>query len=133
MQIADDIKDDIKAARKMRLRLPWWGVLCAIIGGLPIVWLFDHFGKFNLFLPTFNCVAVLGLAIAVKWSLRRRTWFWITMTILAASSRSIDFVCSLDHQVGSRNRDCRDRLSGFDCDARDSFCCREIHGRTGNL
>jgi hypothetical protein len=49
MQIADDIKDDIKAARKMRLRLPWWGVLCAIIGGLPIVWLFDHFGKFNLF------------------------------------------------------------------------------------
>ena len=84
MQIADDIKDDIKAARKMRLRLPWWGVLCAIIGGLPIVWLFDHFGKFNLFLPTFNCVAVLGLAIAVKWSLRRRTWFWITMTILAA-------------------------------------------------
>jgi hypothetical protein len=84
MSLANDIKGDIKAARKMRLRLPWWGVLCAIVGGLPIVWLFDHFGKFNLFLPTFNCVAVLGLAIAVKRELRRYAWFWGTMAILAA-------------------------------------------------
>ena len=82
MQLANDIKNDVTAAKKMRL--PWWGVLCAIIAGLPIVWLFDHFGKFNLFLPTFNCVAVLAFAIAVKWKLRRHTWFWGTMTILAA-------------------------------------------------
>jgi len=82
MQLANDIKNDVTAAKKMRL--PWWGVLCAIIAGLPIVWLFDHFGKFNLFLPTFNCVAVLGFAIALKWRMRRCAWFWITMTILAA-------------------------------------------------
>jgi hypothetical protein len=81
IQLAN-IHGDIKAARRMRL--PWWGVLCAIIGGLPIVWLFDHFGKLNLFLPTFNCVAILGFTIAVKWKLRRHTWFCGTMAILAA-------------------------------------------------
>ena len=82
MSLANDIKGDIKAARK--IRLPWWGVLCLIVGGLPVIWLFDHFGEFNLFLLTFNCVAVLVFAIAVKRKLRRHTWFWGMMTILAA-------------------------------------------------
>lgn len=82
MSLANDIKNDIKAARK--IRLPWWGILCLIAGGLPVIWLFDHFGEFNLFLPTFNCVAVLGFAIAVKRNLRRHAWFWGTMAILAA-------------------------------------------------
>ena len=82
MSLANDIKGDIKAARK--IRLPWWGVLCLIVGGLPVIWLFDHFGEFNLFLPTFNCVAVLGFAIAVKRNLRRHAWFWGTVAILAA-------------------------------------------------
>ncbi|PYY17050.1 MAG: hypothetical protein DMG60_12985 [Acidobacteria bacterium] len=82
MPLAKDIKNDIKAGKK--IWLPWWAVLCLIIGALPVVWLFDHFGKLNLFLPTFNCIAVLGFAIAVKRKLRRHTWFWGMMTILAA-------------------------------------------------
>jgi hypothetical protein len=84
MSVANDIKGDIEAARKMRLRLPWWGVLCAIIGGLPIVWMFDHFGNLTLFLPTFNSIAVLGLVIALKRKLGRHLWFWITMAVIAA-------------------------------------------------
>ncbi len=82
MPLAKDIKNDIKAAKK--IWLPWWAVLCLIIGGLPIIWLFDHFGKLSLFLPTFNCVGMLGFAIALKWKLRRNAWFWITMTVIAA-------------------------------------------------
>jgi hypothetical protein len=82
MSIASDVKSDIKAAKKMRL--PWWGVLCIIIGGLPVVWLFDHFGELSLFLPIFNCVAVLGLMFVLKWRLRRHAWFWITMTVIMA-------------------------------------------------
>ena len=82
MPLANDIKNDIKAAKKMWL--PWWAVLCLIIGGMPIPWLFDHFGRLNLALPTLNCVGMLGFAIAVKWKLRRCAWFWITMTIIAA-------------------------------------------------
>jgi hypothetical protein len=82
MPLANEIKNDIKAAKKMRL--PWWGVLCGIIGSTLSAWLFDHFGRLNLVLPTLNCIAVLGVAIVVKWKLRRHVWFWGTMTILAA-------------------------------------------------
>ena len=82
MQLAKDIKKDMKVAKKMWL--PWWGVLCLIIGGLPIAWLFDHFGRSNLALPTLIGVGMLGLIAAIKWKLRRRAWFWITMTVIAA-------------------------------------------------
>jgi hypothetical protein len=83
MLLANDVKNDIKAAKKMP-RLPWWGVLCIIIGGLPVVWLFDHFGRLNLFLPTFNSIAVLGLMLALKRKLWPHAWFWITMTVIVA-------------------------------------------------
>jgi hypothetical protein len=43
MQIANDIKNEVREAKK--IRLPWWGVLCVIIGSLPIFWLFDPFWK----------------------------------------------------------------------------------------
>ena len=82
MQLANDIKSDIKAAKK--IHLPWWGVLCLIVGSLPIYWLFDHFGRLNIALPTLNCVGMLSFAVAVKWKLRRHAWFWGTMAILAA-------------------------------------------------
>ena len=81
MPLTKDIKNDIKAAKK--IWLPWWAVLSLIIGGLPVIWLFDHFGKFDLFLPTFNSVFVLGFTIAVKRNLKRHVWFWGTMAILA--------------------------------------------------
>ena len=82
MPLTKEIKNDIKAAKK--IWLPWWAVLSLIIGGLPTIWLFDHFGKFDLFLPTFNSFFVLGFTIAVKRNLKRHVWFWGTMAILAA-------------------------------------------------
>jgi hypothetical protein len=82
MPIANDIKGDIKAAKK--IRLPWWGLLCLGTVSLPIYWLFDHFGRLNMALPTLNCIVVLGFVIAVKRKLRWHAWFWGTMAILAA-------------------------------------------------
>lgn len=81
MLLGNDIRHDIKAARK--IWLPWWAVLCIIIGALPIYWLFDHFGRFDIALPTLNSIAVLGFTIAVKWKLRFRGWFWATIAVLA--------------------------------------------------
>src|SRR5215470_17649301 len=72
--------NDIKAAKQMRL--PWWGVLCMIVGSLPIIWMFDHFGRFDLARPTLYAIAMLGVAIAIKWQLRRHVWFWITMAVI---------------------------------------------------
>jgi hypothetical protein len=82
MSLASDVKSDIKAAKKMRL--PWWAVLCLLVFGMPLPWLFDHFGRLNLMLPIWNSVAVLGFMLALKWKLGRHAWFWITMTVIAA-------------------------------------------------
>jgi hypothetical protein len=82
MPLVSDIKDDIKAAEK--IRLPWWGVLCLILGSLPLYWLFDYFRHFGFALPTLVSVGMLGFVIAVKRNLWRHAWFWVTMAILAA-------------------------------------------------
>jgi len=66
------------------MRLPWWGVLCGIVGSVLIAWLFDHLGRFDLVRPALYSMAMLGVAIAIKWKLRRHSWFWITMTGIAA-------------------------------------------------
>lgn len=82
MSLTNDVKSDIKAAKK--LRLPWWGRLCIIIGALPIYWLFDHFGRLSIALPVLNVVAVFGLMLVLKRRLWPHAWFWITMTAIAA-------------------------------------------------
>jgi len=66
------------------MRLPWWGVLCGIIGSVLIAWLFDHFGRFDLARPALYSMVILGIAIAVKWKLRRHLWFWGTIIVMAA-------------------------------------------------
>jgi len=76
------MKHEIKEAKKWRL--PWWGILSVAIGSLFCCWLFDHFGRFDLALPTMNSVGMLVFAIVLNWKLRRHVWFWITMTIIAA-------------------------------------------------
>lgn len=82
MPLADEIKGNIRAAKK--IRLPWWALLCLGIGSFLAAWLFDHLGKFNLVLPTLNCIFVLGFTVAVKRKLKRHAWFWGTMAILVA-------------------------------------------------
>ena len=82
MPLGNEFKNDIKAARK--IRLPWWGVLCVMIGTLPIIWAFDHFERYDLAMPTLYSIATLGFAIGVKWKLRRCGWFWVIMAIIAA-------------------------------------------------
>ena len=82
-EVKNDVENDLKAVKKIP-RLPWWGVLCGIIGSALTAWLFDHFGRLNLGLPTLVSIAILAFAIRVKWGLRRRVWFWVTMTVIAA-------------------------------------------------
>jgi hypothetical protein len=76
------IDDDMKAAKQMRL--PWWGVLGGIIGSFLVAWLFDNLGRFDLARPTLFSIAMFGVAIAIKWKLRRHVWFWITITVIVA-------------------------------------------------
>jgi len=82
MSLGTDVRNEIKAAQK--LRLPWWGVLMWMAFCLPVVVLFDHFGRLYMSLPTLNCIAVLGFLIFLRWKFRRHVWFWVAMTIIAA-------------------------------------------------
>ena len=71
-----------KEDRQMRLR--WRGVLCVmfdtVLLGIPFV----YWGRFDLALPSFVSAAMIALAIAMRWKLRRHAWFWITMALLTA-------------------------------------------------
>jgi hypothetical protein len=66
------------------MRLPWWGVLCVILGALALLILFDHFGKLTLARPTMISAAMVFITIAMRWTLKQHVWFWITMIVLAA-------------------------------------------------
>jgi hypothetical protein len=80
--IEKEIKNDVRAAQKMRL--PRWGLLSVIAGSALSYWLFDHFGRLDLGLPILNGIGTLVFALALKWKLRRNAWFWITITVIAA-------------------------------------------------
>ncbi len=82
MSLVDDVRKDIKAAK--RIRAPWWVLLCVMIGSAALDWMFDHIGKLDLVLPTLTCLAAFGFVIFFKWELRRYAWFWVTITIIAA-------------------------------------------------
>ena len=82
MQLANEIKGDVKEAQK--IRLPWWALFCLGIGSFLAAWLFDHLGRLDLVLPALNSVFVLCFILVLKWKLRRHQWFWITMIIIAA-------------------------------------------------
>jgi|SRR5579859_5188995 len=82
MSLSANVRNDIKAAQK--LRLPWWGVLIWMAFCLSIFLLFDHFGQMYMAVPTLNCVAVLSLLIYLRWKFRRHVWFWIIMAVIAA-------------------------------------------------
>jgi hypothetical protein len=82
MQLAHRIKNDISAAKKMRLS--GWQLCCWMAGCALIVWPLNHSGRLDLALPILNTIAVLGFLIALKWKLRRHAWFWITILIIGA-------------------------------------------------
>lgn len=74
----------VMTAEDKKMRLPWWGVLCVIFGSILLGLVFVHFGKLALARPTLYSAGMVGIAIAMRWKLRRHVWFWITMTVIAA-------------------------------------------------
>ena len=82
MSLTNDVRDDIKAAKK--LRMPGWAVVCVIIVSFLCAQLFERFGRLNLVLPILNGIGVLGFIIAFKRKLWRHAWFWGTMAVIAA-------------------------------------------------
>jgi hypothetical protein len=76
--------DKVITAEDRKMRLPWWGVLCVVVGALAVLILFDHFGQLALARPTMISAAMVVIAIAMRWQLKRHVWFWITIIVFAA-------------------------------------------------
>ena len=66
------------------MRLPSWGYIFIPVGAFLLFALFDHFGKLALARPTGFSVSIIIIAIAMRWKLKGRVWFWIAMASLAA-------------------------------------------------
>jgi hypothetical protein len=66
-----------------QVRLTWRGILAVMGGTLPIALLFVYFGRFDLARPTLLSMIVIVVALAMKWKLRGRVWFWVTMAAIA--------------------------------------------------
>jgi hypothetical protein len=77
-----EVRRDMKMARKFWL--PWWAILLIITGMTPIFFWADHLGKLNLVMPVMMTFLVVSLVIKLNWEWRQYTWFWVTLTILAA-------------------------------------------------
>jgi len=66
------------------MRLPLWGYVFIPVGAFLLFALFDRFGKLALARPTVFSISIVIIAIAMRWKLKGRVWFWVTVAFLAA-------------------------------------------------
>jgi peptidoglycan/LPS O-acetylase OafA/YrhL len=77
-------RSKVFTAEDKKLRLPWWGVLCVIMGTILVGLPFAYFKRFDLAFPSLISGAMLTLAIVMRWRLSKKPWFWMTIVLLAA-------------------------------------------------
>jgi hypothetical protein len=51
---------------------------------LPVIFLFDHLGRFELGLNIFLCLSVNVLVVRTRRELKKYVWFWATMAVVLA-------------------------------------------------
>ena len=82
MSQVNELKRDIHEAKK--LRLSWRTQLLMILIGTPTLFLYLVYGgRLERVWPFMITIGVLAIVIRFKWKLRRQTWFWVTMAVIA--------------------------------------------------
>lgn len=76
--------DKVITQEDKQKRLSGREILYVMLGTAVLALLLISFGRFQLARPTMVSVAMVGLAITMRWKLRKHVWFWITITLLAA-------------------------------------------------
>jgi hypothetical protein len=71
-------------ALAISVTLSWKSGVVIFVGTILIGLLFIHFGKFALARPTIFFRDYDRHSIAMRWELRSRVWFWITMAVIVA-------------------------------------------------
>jgi hypothetical protein len=79
----NELKREIQEAKKLP-RVSWRTKLLIVIIGTPAFFLYLVYGgRIELFWPVVLSIIVIGVVIRFKWKLRRQTWFWVTMAVIA--------------------------------------------------
>lgn len=78
-------KRKVITADDKAIRLPWWGTICVICGTVLLGLSFAYFKRFDLAMPSIVSIAMIGLAIGMRWNMSHHAPFWITMAIIAAA------------------------------------------------
>jgi len=82
MSQMNELKREIHEAKK--LRLSWRTQLLMVVIGTPTLFLYLVYGgRLERVWPFMLTFGVLGIVIRFKWKLRRQTWFWVTMAVIA--------------------------------------------------
>ena len=71
-------------AKDKKMRLSWPQVLLVMAVSALVCAVLLRVGKFGLVRPTLYSTAMIGSAIAMRWSLRRNTWFWSIIAVAVA-------------------------------------------------
>lgn len=82
MSQINELKREIHEAKK--LRLSWRTQLLMIVIGAPTLFLYLVYeGRLERVWPFMITIGMIGIVIRFKWKLRRQTWFWVTMAVIA--------------------------------------------------
>ena len=65
---------------------------------LPLTFLFDHFGKYDLGMNLSLCLGMNAIVIRIRWELKKYVWFWVVMAIVVAAELPIVFTVKWPHQ-----------------------------------
>jgi hypothetical protein len=75
---------DIEQPQQERqVRADWSGTLIGL-SMLPVFLLFVYFGKAEMGFTVAIILALVVLAIKLRWNLRRHGWFWVTIVVVLA-------------------------------------------------
>jgi hypothetical protein len=69
---------------KKRKGLSEWATIAIIPGVVLFLLPFYYFDRMDLARPGLFSATAIGLAIATRWKLRTRRWFWVVIAMVAA-------------------------------------------------
>jgi hypothetical protein len=58
---------------------------------LPLLFLFEHLGKYDLGMNVCFCLSVNAIVILTRWELKKYVWFWGVMALIVALELPIAF------------------------------------------
>ena len=79
-----------------RRKLSGWITGAIILGVMLFLLPFYYFGRMDLARPSLFAATAIGCAMATRWKLRSRRWFWVGIAIVAALHVYLIFHFRLD-------------------------------------